>query len=150
MYYLNFDYVLLYVKYVHLNAKITKDMHSRLCNPNLHRGVSVVRITKPEILRHKILLYGPHYTESLCGPQHPGTSINKCSSVFSIISSKTHKHTKETMQNFVNKLKIFLTWSQTNSSLFDRVMKIFSMLSKIQTNTPKKQWIFLPLSWWSI
>jgi len=46
------------------------------------------------------------------------------------------KHTntpKKTMQIFVIKLMIFLTWSQIDSSLFDRVrmMKIFRMLTKI-------------------
>jgi len=48
------------------------------------------------------------------------------------------------MQIFVIKLRIFLTQSQIDSSLFDcvRVMKILYMLSKIQTNTPKKQWNF--------
>jgi len=42
------------------------------------------------------------------------------------------------MQIFVIKLRIFLTLSQIDSSLFDGVMKIFNMLSKIQTNTPKR------------
>ena len=49
------------------------------------------------------------------------------------------------MQIFDIKLRIFLTWSQIDSSLFDRVMKVFSMLLKIQTNTPKKPWKFLSL-----
>jgi len=53
------------------------------------------------------------------------------------------------MQNFVIKLRIILTRTQINSSLFKRisVMKILSMPSKIQTNTPKKQLIFLSLCW---
>jgi len=69
--------------------------------------------------------------------------------VFIFVSSKTHKHTKETMHIFVIKLRIFLTRLQIDSSLFDCVMKIFSMLSKIQTSTPKKPWNFLSLCWGS-
>jgi len=49
------------------------------------------------------------------------------------------------MQIFVIKMRIFLTLSQIDSSLFDGVMKIFNMLSKIQTNTPKRACIFLSL-----
>jgi len=53
------------------------------------------------------------------------------------------------MQIFVIKLRIIVTLTQLNSSLFNRVgvMKILNMLSKIQTNTPKKQWNFLSLCW---
>jgi len=53
------------------------------------------------------------------------------------------------MQIFVIKLGIIVTLTQINSSLFNRVgvMKILNMLSKIQTNTPKKQLIFLSLCW---
>ena len=56
-------------------------------------------------------------------------------------SSFPAKHTntsKKTMKFFVIKLGIFLTLSHIDNSQFDCVMKIFSMLSKIQTNTPKK------------
>jgi len=53
------------------------------------------------------------------------------------------------MKFFVIKLKIIVTRTQINSFLFNRVgvMNILSMLSKIQTNTPKKQLNFLSLCW---
>jgi len=53
------------------------------------------------------------------------------------------------MQIFVIKLRIILTWTHINSSLFNRVdvMKILSMLSKIKTNTRKIQSNLSSLCW---
>ena len=64
------------------------------------KDTSVLQITKSGTPQHMILLYGPHCTKSLCGPQHPRTSINKCSPVFSFNTIKTRKHTKENHEIF--------------------------------------------------
>ena len=64
------------------------------------KGASVFRITKFVIPQHMIILYEPHCTKSLCGPQHPRISINKCSPVLSFNTIKTHKHTKENHEIF--------------------------------------------------
>jgi hypothetical protein len=75
-----------------------------------------------------ILLYGPHCTDSFCGPQHPDNSINKVFSFFIFISTKTHKHTKKNHGNFCHCPEDFPHVVQIDYSLFDSVMKILGML----------------------
>jgi len=47
-------------------------------------------------LKHDFFSCGPHCTESLCDPGHPGTSINRCHCVH---NQKPHR--KKTMENSV-------------------------------------------------